>query len=249
MTQFTFPTLSLVNSYFHINGNSMHSGVQSFFWHGNSSSAINFFPVPFSNQSLIAPNPNYQIMGIDVPVLIKDDKTEKSKGTIVILAQDPLRNIKEFQQGRFIIANNIIVGLPFAVQANLGGGTAVWHGIIEGLLQKGYSVYLTDVHKFYAGTTNPQGKQKSAYKSNSNQKMCERQLLSAEINALNPVCVAAFGRTAQSEVAKVPYVNCGIINLEHLSGRNRNWSSIKTQQGWASASNDNKVRYLLKQIP
>lgn len=60
-----FPTLStsgnnnLVIDYFKIQDvNSIISGVNNFHWHGNN----DFFSIPFSNQSLISPNPNYQII-------------------------------------------------------------------------------------------------------------------------------------------------------------------------------------------
>lgn len=250
MPQFIYPTLPLLNQFFFNNTkNISFNNVSNYFWKGMYPNAIDFFSVPFNAQSRISQNPNYQIMGIDVPVLIKDDSKE-SKGTIVILAQDPLRNIKDFQ-GRFNISKDIIVGLPFAVQADLGGGTTVWHGIIKGLLKKGYSVYLTDVHKFYAGAL-INGKQKLVYKPNKSEKAHERQLLSDEINVLNPVYVAAFGNTAQTALSNIQQnITCNNhVLLPHPSrSNNKKWAPIKKQQGWTSASDDNKINYILNHIP
>lgn len=56
---------------------------------------------------------NKSIIGLDMPVLVTDpNRKEESKGTVVILAQDPLRGSSE---STVQTAKDIILGLPFAL--------------------------------------------------------------------------------------------------------------------------------------
>jgi hypothetical protein len=90
--------------------------------------------------------PNYPkpLVGIDVPVLLKPKKWNRK--TILILGESPLRNDKNIINGQ-----NVIFGTPYAVHQDINSPKQciVYKLIFDGLLSKGYSVYLTDIIKVW----------------------------------------------------------------------------------------------------
>lgn len=246
MFTFSYPTISCLTEFLGCVHNSMTSN-SGFQWHGYNviSGCSDFFNIPFDTQKLIAPNDSFQVMGIDIPVLISPDK--ESKGTIMILAQDPLRNIKEFSNRGINLANEIIIGLPFAVQSKANRGTKVWHaesqqdgydGIITQLLNEGYSVYLTDIRKFYAGCIAPNGGQRSTYNPGKAGDQIYRKLLFDEINIVNPTKIAAIGTNAQHAINHSYFniISAPIVDLPHPSGRNTFWNSTNCRDSRSKAN-------------
>lgn len=237
MYTFTYPTLHILNHYFSC-GKRLQNGLGNFSWHGVPAKfpCAVFFTIPFSFQTLIQPSTGYNIMGLDVPVLVSPDV--KPKGTIMILAQDPLRSISAFRKCSINLQTNIIVGLPFAVQCTAYRGTKVWHaeknpdgldGIITNLLNAGYAVYLTDVKKFYAGKQlSSTAGQVSAYKPGKAGMTTFINMLCDEIKCVQPIHIVAFGSLAQNTMKKVCAngIPHPVINLPHPSGRNKFWNTI-----------------------
>jgi len=90
--------------------------------------------------------PNYPkpLVGIDVPVLLKPNNWNGE--TILILGESPLRNDKNIIKGQ-----NVIFGTPYAVHQDINSPKQciVYKLIFDGLLRKGYSVYLTDIIKVW----------------------------------------------------------------------------------------------------
>lgn len=269
------PTISYAQSYptlSHLRGTVMNTlsnltlQLPKFQWHGcpayigKTANPASYFLVPlneFCSPFSMMPSGSNIIMGFDVPVLIYPDT--EPKGTIFILAQDPLRNLADYVGSGISFTNDVIVGLPFAVQCippATKPNTIVWHGqmpinaydgIITQLLNKGYAVYLTDVVKFYIGQvvkTPKSGKSKqiSVFKPGRKGWKLFRNILKDEINTINPVKILAFGSKARETLDSIGVINPSLrVDLPHPSGRNPYWNG-------KNLSGKEKVDYLMKEI-
>ena len=152
------------------------------------------------------------LIGIDIPVLINE--SQPAKGTIAIIAQDPLRNDKD----KMLPQNpsgNTIIGTPFALHytEKCYPQTAVYRRIIEKLLTKGYDIYITDARKIYPKDKGLKGK--------------EIDLLIREINRIKPRFVITLGSTANDylDIIVKQGLNTTVINLLHPS--QQNWDHWK----------------------
>lgn len=95
------------------------------------------------------------LTGVDIPILVRAD--EEPHKTVAIVAQDPLRDPKTLPSHHH---KKVIVGTPFAYHNDVlcCPQTLVYRKIIQGLLNKGYNVYVTDIwkcwdkYKTYRGT-------------------------------------------------------------------------------------------------
>ena len=152
------------------------------------------------------------LIGIDIPVMVKDGKPQK---TIAIVSQDPLRNDKDSMlpnSGNSGNGGNVIVGTPFALHYKVDcyPQTAVYRDIIKMLLRKGYAVYLTDARKIY-----PKMK---------NSKQAEIDFLFNELgNQIKPEHIITFGSVAKDYLSN--YSSSHVINLLHPS--QSNWDHWK----------------------
>lgn len=188
------------------------------------------------------------VTGVDIPILVTDNNEPPHKGTVVILAQDPIRNPNDpmlhgcnFQRP--------IVGTPFAFHYQLQyySQTEAYRVVIRGnntiigLLSKGYQVYVTDVwktwdqNKLYRrgrwGITNPHT-------------IC----LIDEINYIKPNYIILMGNMAQNKYDSiVNYLTCSPTQIReyHLS-RTAN-GAWKKKIG--STIPQDKANYILNQIP
>ena len=154
----------------------------------------------------VFPANGYSLIGIDIPVMVKDGKPQK---TIAIVSQDPLRNDKDSMLPN---SGNVIVGTPFALhyKVNCYPQTAVYRDIIKKLLHKGYAVYLTDARKIY-----PKMK---------NSKQAEINFLFNELNnQIKPDHIITFGSVAKDYLSN--YSSSHVINLLHPS--QSNWDHWK----------------------
>lgn len=94
--------------------------------------------------------PSASFTGIDIPVLVKNEKSKTR--TIAIVAQAPLRSEKDkMLEGIVNLKNQTIIGTPFALhyKQNCYPKTEVYREIIRKLLDKGFMVYITDANKIY----------------------------------------------------------------------------------------------------
>ena len=151
--------------------------------------------------------PNYPkpLVGIDVPVLLKPTKCNGK--TIIILGESPLRNDKNIISGK-----NVIFGTPYAVHQNIDSPKQciVYKLIFNGLLSKGYSVYLTDVIKVW-------WKKKKLDPTDE-----DKDILDNELNKFPNHYIVSWGKradTALRDMKKTP-----IVSLPHPGQLNwNNW--------------------------
>ena len=143
------------------------------------------------------PVPINTITGIDIPILLTNDDME-GKETVVIVAQDPLRNIKDDMLQPFYPFQQPIVGTPFAFHyaSQLYKQTEVYRSIISGLLAKGYKVYITDIWKCW-------DKDKTTRRGRWGNKNPHFECLAQEINEIKPDYVILMGKQAQNKFKRI----------------------------------------------
>ena len=176
------------------------------------------------------------LTGVDIPILITGDKGDK--GTIAIVAQDPKRSDGDKQLPKDnngeTIKDKIIVGTPFAFhyERNAYSKTKVYRIIVDGLLEDGYKVYITDAHKIY-----------SEDKTFSIDKDSEMNLLKDEIKEMNPKCVVTFGEDALNYIEdayKKDEKKPLCVNVLHPSSNNTsNWDSWIFEQAYWEVKKNN----------
>ncbi len=139
-----------------------------------------------------------QITGIDIPILLTNDDKE-DKETVVIVAQDPLRSIKDPMLKPFIPFDKSIVGTPFAFHYELQyyKQTEVYRLIVDGLLKKGYNVYITDIWKCWDKSKTYRG----LWKKGNPHFDC----LVEEIDEIKPNYVILMGKQAQNNFKKIKF--------------------------------------------
>lgn len=160
------------------------------------------------------------MIGLDMPVLVTDPgRKGESKGTVVILAQDPLRG-----SSKSTVQTDIILGLPFALQdGNAMGCTSVIRGsqnsIVEHLISKGYDVYLTDIFKLYMRDL-----QNNKVYPDENLYNEYLDLLRQELQQVGPAFVLTIGK----EASRVMGMFCPFVhNLVHPSNNNNGqWQKL-----------------------
>jgi hypothetical protein len=177
---------------------------------------------------------NSQLVGIDIPVLLKSNK---SKGDIAIVGLDPLRSKRDFAtKGN---KNTIIWGTPFGIHSSYykEKRTEVYVTLINHILNRNYSVYLTDLYKMYIFL----GKNKLRYKRN--EKDYFHKILSDELIKLEITNVFALGCETYNEMMNHNSNGLNITKLEHPSGRNMNWNNLICPNNKVM-----KKKYLIKNI-
>lgn len=161
--------------------------------------------------------------GIDVPVLWKPNQVESSK-TIILLAQDPLRDNDYWDYSKEEIQHNkhVIIGTPYALhiseetkrtlvgtkQKSKRYNVGAYRRIIEALCKLNYNVYCTDIFKYYMRNT-----------------PCEKvsdfdvKIFAKECERINPVKIIAMGKSAQAAVAELKIEKDKIISVLHPKAR------------------------------
>lgn len=146
-----------------------------------------------------------KFVGIDIPVLLKQEGN--NKGTIVIVGESPLRDTK--------IPNNqqtIQLGTPYAVhqEFNCPSQCNVYKMIFSDLLNNGYSIYLTDIIKVWW-----EGKKLKVEEFDVS--LFNDELKSIDKNAI----IVAWGKRAADKLKKM---NRPFLQLPHPSQQNwNNW--------------------------
>ena len=104
------------------------------------------------------------IIGVDVPVFCTPDTGPANK-TIMLVGQDPLRNIKsdhklhdlDYMSTTYYKNTDIIVGTRYALhftknpafEEDKSKVFKMYESTVDGIVKKGYNVYLTDVSKIF----------------------------------------------------------------------------------------------------
>lgn len=181
--------------------------------------------------------PNEPITGIDIPILINDSNATKANyGTIMILEQDPLRRLSEFQKiyNTSQLQNNAIVGTPNAFHTNPVG---FYKELVDNMITDGWSVYLTDTYKIWAPGLKGG---KNRWTDN------EKDLLCEEMSCIKPTIVLLCGKEAKKAYDKIQCTSkVKIVGVPHPSGMaNRAWVKILDTK----PTDANKRDFILKMI-
>ena len=202
---------------------------------GNSIGGGNMALLPGANV------PGQPITGIDIPIYFQSSN-KQSKETIMIIEQDPLRNLNEFLPifGQQSLLHNAIIGTPNAFHSR---PVKFYLNLVKELTKKGYNVYLTDKYKVYApGLKGNKGR----WTTN------EKNLLIDEINSINPTFFLLFGKEAQNAYNDIQrtLINLNqcknnVVNVPHPSGLANKWWK---QLGLTKVTDDIKIDYILSII-
>lgn len=193
------------------------------------------------------------IIGVDYPCLITPDVEDiddgYSKGTIVIIGQDPRRGTsdrwyKKPQQhfsapkaNKFTFPNDVIFGLPWAV--NVAGYPHVqaisWH-LVDLLLKDGYSIYFSDIFKLYNSRLGRNNYSQSM--KNLAEATAAFNLLHDELKTINPCKILLFGQKTFSQFQNFQE----IVSISYEIN-NGNWVKHPAAR-WGKGFNDaSKAKY------
>ena len=161
----------------------------------------------------------YFNLGHDLPFWIEPDNP---KGRIMLVSQDPLR---AHQKAKDIITLSTPFGMHSKEYRNYGHHKT-FTSIVENIVDKGYSVYLTDCHKLF-GTKDISGTKSCI----SNPK--DELILQEEIKFFSPCKVFALGHQAEAALMKLHQSR---VYIPHPTG-----AHINTGKG-------NKVNYYVNLI-
>ena len=156
----------------------------------------------------LQPQPNFKVVGIDVPVLLSNGKGEK--GTIMIIAESPVRDTRSVKK------NGLYIGTPFAVaqKFNVPSQCKIYKFIFCKLLDAGYNVYITDAVKEWH-----KGLKKKEFVNH-----IDYSVLKAEIENVKPILIVTWGETA-----KVACKKCGVKPFPQMHPVILNWDRWKVK--------------------
>ena len=159
---------------------------------------INVFPnlSSFSNSS---------DLGHDLPYWI--EVNEKEKGRIMLVSQDPLR---KKQRSDFITFST-----PFGMHSLDYRGNRLVTQLVEQLLYRGYSVYLTDYHKLYSENSSGPVVVRN-----------EMDIIKEEIAIFEPTMIVALGKVAGNALQALQSSRPVILNLLHPNARQKGVSKL-----------------------
>ena len=231
MMTINYPTLKIVENYltdYYSRRMSLSSCISTM---GNN--------IGGGNMSLLggANVPNEPITGIDIPILINDSNAAKAnRGTIMILEQDPLRRLSQFQTiyNTSQLQNNAIVGTPNAFHIKPVG---IYKELVYNMTVDGWSVYLTDTYKIWAPSLKG-GKKRWTDK--------EKDLLCKEISCIKPTIVLLCGKVAKNAYYKIQCSShIEVVEVPHPSGlANKAWKKYLDTQ----LTDENKIDFILNEI-
>ncbi len=151
---------------------------------------------------------SHEFVGIDIPVLLCPNPKGESIKTIVIVGKSPLRDTKNSAN-----KNSILLGTPYAVhqQFDCPPQCNVYKKIFNGLLSKGFSLYLTDIIKVWWKDKTLKVEKEDMDLFKEEMKLIEGELI-----------YVAWGKNAKEGLKKMGYKP---IELPHPS--KQNWEKWK----------------------
>ena len=173
--------------------------------------------------------------GIDVPVLLKPTTNANGK-TIVIVGESPLRDTNNSKN-----QNKVLLGTPYAVHQKFDAPSQcnVYKKIFSDLLNKGYSVYLTDIIKVWW-----EGKDLKA--DADDKKIFEKEIQKIFNNGKigKDLFIVAWGNKAGGILEKdYPF----LIKLPHPS--QQNWNNWKLHIFEKAIYDKKDITYATSQYP
>ena len=160
---------------------------------------INVFPA----QSALSSFSNRSDFGHDLPYWIEVDKSVE-KGRIMLVSQDPRRKNQN--------PGVITLSTPFGMHSLDYRGNRLMTQLVEQLLNRGYSVYLTDYYKLYFKTSH-----RPIVMGN------EMNIIREEIAFFNPTKIVTLGKVAGDALQPL---QPGIIKLWHPNARQKGVSKL-----------------------
>ena len=174
-------------------------------------------------------------IGIDVPVLLKPTTKPNGK-TIIIVGESPLRDTNDPEN-----QNIVLLGTPYAVHQLFDAPSQcnVYKKIFSDLLNKGYSVYLTDIIKVWW-----EGKDLKA--DADDKKIFEKEIQKILNNGKigKDLFIVAWGNKAGGILEKdYPF----LIKLPHPS--QQNWNNWKLHIFEKAIYDKNDITYAKSKYP
>ncbi len=139
-------------------------------------------------------------LGHDLPFWIERDLEDKR---IMLISQDPLRN---YQEG-----DVLTLSTPFGMHSIDYRGNKVYTQIVDGLLNKNCSVYLTDCHKLYATKKKENPSRTPSVITCQN----DAKIIRKEIEFFKPSKIVAIGKKAEILLKGMGYKK--LLALPHPS--------------------------------
>lgn len=153
------------------------------------------------------------VVGHDLPTWFNLDHS--TKGRIMIVAQDPLRNPKWYED-----CEDVVCSSPFGLHSiewrkNGRGGKRLCL-LISHLVDSGYGIYLTDLMKFYVKAEN-----EKAFSPTPSLLEVYADILRKEIEIVKPSAIVALGNRAVKGLEMLNIKSTDgmtIIPMPHFSG-------------------------------
>jgi uracil-DNA glycosylase len=180
-----------------------------------------------------------KLVGIDLPSSLTNEHNDQK---VMIIGEDPIRDPKVFGAQR----PYDLIGTPFGFHNHniRNKKRPTYFNIVQGLINKGYNVYCTDVFKIWIQDPNKNQNQKV----NMNPELPNAiPLLMNEIDLLQPHYILLMGVRVQNIVSNLNInSNVQIKNVPHPStSANGKWTEIL---GSGSTLND-RVQYIVNLFP
>ncbi len=159
-----------------------------------------YIPIPINKVILYDEEEKWFNTGIDLPICFS---TSKSNKTILIIAQDPLRNEKYFKC--LNCDNNYeeaIIGTPFSLHNNFYRKYLFkeLYSLIQSIVKEMEArVYISDIFKIYFVAKNKQSINNQKFTTNKNHK----DILEEEISFFTPDLIISFGEKATQSLFKI----------------------------------------------
>ena len=173
--------------------------------------------------------------GIDLPILLCPEN--KSKETVFIVAEDPLRDCNH---------KDVILSTPFGTHLSKirNGKLNIYWKVIEYLVDRKMNVYVTDVNKLWLKRSDSK---KEYFPADLEQHFYEA--LQKEISLFNPLLIISFGNVA-NRMAERLEARAKQIAFPHPAGTaNGKWKKVlEPYQADIRCTAEEKVKYMTKEI-
>lgn len=175
-----------------------------------------------------------KVNGVDIPTMWMSDECATSK-TILLLAQDPLRNLKYMEIGgaqqiqKEDIQNYTVIGTPYAlhvtdpyIKSKLKLKVAIYRELIDALIiHLDCRVYCTDIFKYYPNTRIINN--------------FDKNILSEEIKLIKPNLCVCLGKFAQMAINEIDF-QIKHINAPHPRAWPKSWKKWRAENDITESS-------------
>lgn len=148
---------------------------------------------------------NYNILGFDIPTLIRTDPDKTISNIVMVVSQDPRRT--ERYRGKLSLSSPFgFHDKSYRINTRKGFMTPVILQALENTPET--AIYLTDCNKLF--TTDKRG----ILKTDTHK---YQEILQKEIKLIKPSCIIAHGKTANAILSKiVGSINCELHYVPYI---------------------------------